>query len=102
MGADVYVVNGMPDHVHIVASVPPSLALADWIKEIKGNSSHAINNTHPDASLQWQAGYGILSFGQKTLGTVIDYVLGQKEHHAANTLIHGLEHADLKSDGPQD
>ncbi len=43
MGGMVFAVNGMPDHVHLVASVPPSVALADFVGQLKGFSSRKLN-----------------------------------------------------------
>ncbi|MFQ6057339.1 MAG: IS200/IS605 family transposase [Anaerolineae bacterium] len=40
LGAIVYIVNGTEDHVHVVASVPPKIALADFTGQIKGAASH--------------------------------------------------------------
>ena len=44
LGAFVYAVGGIEDHVHLVASVPPRIALADFIGQVKGNSSHWVNH----------------------------------------------------------
>ncbi|MBC7835206.1 MAG: transposase [Phycisphaerales bacterium] len=43
-GVFVHAVNGMPDHVHMAVTVPPTLLIADWIGELKGGSSHWINH----------------------------------------------------------
>ena len=64
----------MPDHVHLVASIPPRLAIADFVGRLKGASSYAANGIPREARFSWQAEYGILSFGEKALPTVIDYV----------------------------
>ena len=34
-------INGMEDHVHILSDLPPIIALADYIRDIKANSSHS-------------------------------------------------------------
>ncbi len=96
LGAIVYVVNGTEDHVHVVASVPPKIALSDFIGQIKGAASHHINHLPGrDGSLfDWQRGYGVLSFGEKHLDWVVDYVRHQKEHHRAGTTIAALERAE--------
>src|SRR3978361_821438 len=36
LGATVFALNGMEDHIHLVVSVPPKLALADFIGKVKG------------------------------------------------------------------
>src|SRR5579859_733428 len=37
----VHALNGMEDHVHLVATVPPTVALSAFIGPIKGASSYA-------------------------------------------------------------
>ena len=38
LGALVYAVGGIEDHIHLAATVPPKIALADFIGQIKENS----------------------------------------------------------------
>ena len=44
LGAFVYAVRGIEDHIHLVATVPPRIALANFIGQVKGNSSHWVNH----------------------------------------------------------
>ena len=60
--------------MHVAASVPPKISLANFIGQIKGAASHCINHL-PDRNgllFDWQRGYGVLSFGQKQLDWVVD------------------------------
>ena len=92
LGAIVYAVGGMEEHVHLAASVPPQLALSEFAGQIKGNSAHLVNHVKaPEAQFNWQKGYGVVSFGEKNLDTVIQYIKRQREHHDAMTLIPFLE-----------
>ena len=88
--AQAYAVNGMPDHVHLVAAVPPSIALADFVKHIKGASSYAMSARF-DMTFGWQRGYAVFSISQRALPQAVDYVQRQKEHHEAGTIIAALE-----------
>jgi len=84
----------MPEHMHLAISIPPRLAIADAIKTIKGSSSHLLAHELADGSdtwVGWQNEYGIVSFSEKTLPIVVEYVTHQREHHANGTLITGLE-----------
>lgn len=38
-----YIINGMPEHVHILLSLKPDVAISDLIRDIKANSSKFIN-----------------------------------------------------------
>jgi putative transposase len=80
------------DHVHIAASVPPSISLSKWIGSVKGVTARAIN-THfeRDTRFHWQAGYGVMSFGETALGKVTAYIANQKQHHANGDVNRYLE-----------
>ena len=42
-GQKLIVINGMPDHVHILMGLKPNKALSDLVRDIKANSSRFIN-----------------------------------------------------------
>jgi len=65
--------------------------MSEWIGQLKGASSYDINQSSNHKLLQWQRGYGIVSFGTKDLQWVINYVLNQKEHHKKGTTHARLE-----------
>jgi REP element-mobilizing transposase RayT len=95
LGARVYAIGGTETHLHLVASIPPDIALNSLIGQVKGNSSHFINQVlRPDFDFRWQREFGVVSFGGKQLSIVVDYVRNQKAHHAENRLYSALERAD--------
>ncbi len=69
----------------------PNILVSDWVGKLKGSTSHYINHEVQPKSLQWQRGYGILSFGTKDLQWVVNYILNQKEHHKKGTIFDRLE-----------
>jgi putative transposase len=80
-----HAVGYMPDHVHVVVSVPPKVAVADLVRRMKGASSHAANSDRRRIELptfRWQDEYGVLTFGEKVLTDVITYVADQPSIHA--------------------
>jgi len=88
----VHAIGGMQDHVHLAVSVPPKLAPASFIGEVKGNASHFINHvTRPGVAFYWQDEYGVLTFGEKNLPAVVRYIQNQKKHHSESTLIAAME-----------
>ena len=89
----VHAVGGYLDHVHVVASVHPKIAVATYVHDIKGSTSHHINRiARPGGqSLYFQDSYGVVSFGARHLGWVIEYVRTQEARHKANNLIARLE-----------
>lgn len=103
LNAIVHAINGTSNHTHMVASVPPAMALAEFMKRIKGSSAHHINHgviQYP-CTFAWQGGYGVFSLGRKQLDDAIAYVLNQKAHHAQGTLIPSLEQQDQDDHRPQ-
>lgn len=99
LGALVHAVGGIEDHIHVAASVPPRLALSDFIGQVKGSSAHFANHKLALAdTFAWQAEYGVVSFDGKQLAKIVAYVRDQRGHHAQGTMISVLER--LASDSP--
>jgi len=92
-------INGMPDHVHMIASVPPAMSLASFVKHLKGTSSRFIR-TSMDVRFEWQTGYSVFSISERNLKPAVLYVRNQKEHHAAGSLIPRLEYVTVDDQGP--
>ena len=92
MAAAVHALNGMPDHVHLVCSVPASISVSEFMKRIKGGSSHFISHHSVSAPLRWQPGYGMLTFAAVDLPRVSHYVDNQKKHHRSGLLSPKMEH----------
>jgi putative transposase len=92
MHVQIYAINGMPDHVHLVVGLPTTLSVSDFMEAIKGASSYYINRL-PSVSncLYWQPGYGLLTFAQSDLERVVTYVENQKRHHADGKLSPKME-----------
>jgi putative transposase len=92
LGGFVHAVGGVEDHVHLAVSVPPKIASAKFIGDVKGSSSHYVNHViKPDFEFYWQDEYGVLSFGERNLASVVRYIHNQKQHHADGTLIAAME-----------
>ena len=95
MGGFVHAIGGMDDHVHLAVSIPPKIAPAKFIGDVKGNSSHFVNHViKPDVEFYWQDEYGVLSFGERNLASVVRYIQNQKQHHTDETLIVAMERMD--------
>lgn len=79
-------INGMPDHLHILIGLNPNCALSDLVRDIKSNSSKWINeNKFVMGKFEWQTGFGAYTVGQSQLKTVVNYIVNQKEHHKKKT-----------------
>jgi putative transposase len=92
LGATVFALNGTQDHVHVVVSIPPKIAVARFVGQVKAVASTRFNKSVPDGPLFfWQDEYGAFSFDAKRLPNYVAYVNNQKEHHSQNTFIPILE-----------
>ncbi|MGG6264443.1 IS200/IS605 family transposase [Leptolyngbya sp. AN03gr2] len=88
-----HAVGGMADHIHLIVSIPPTLAISDYVCRVKGGSSHYVNHSLPSEPLAfaWQLEYGVFSMGESQSPTAIAYVQNQKRHHENGSLIRALE-----------
>ncbi|HEY5536016.1 MAG TPA: IS200/IS605 family transposase [Ignavibacteria bacterium] len=78
----VYAINGTKDHIHILFLQDSNFSLSDIVKNIKGESSHWINqNNFIDKKFAWQSGYGAFSISDTKEDKIIEYIKNQKEHH---------------------
>ena len=95
LGLKIHAAGNVEDHTHIVLSIPPKVSVADCVRHLKGASAYAINHMDgSDGQFKWQAGYGALTFGVRSLETVMEYAARQKEHHKAGTTIGIYERMD--------
>jgi len=96
LGCPHVVVGGIADHVHVLARVPPALALARLVQALKGASSYFMNTEIcPESCFRWQCGYAAFSVGTAELAAVATYIRNQPQHHAALTTTAALECNDL-------
>ena len=76
------VINGMPDHLHLLIGFKPDCKLSDLIRDIKANSSKWINEQKfVTGKFDWQTGFGAFSVSQSQIQTVVNYILNQETHH---------------------
>ncbi len=95
LGVKIHAAGNIEDHVHVVLSIPPMIAVSECVRQIKGASSFAINHMDgSDGQFKWQGGYGALSVGERSLETVMKYAARQKDHHRDNKLIAVYERID--------
>ena len=92
LGAQVFALNGIEDHVHTIVSIPPRIAVATFIGQIKGASATRFNKAHADhPTFLWQQEYGAFTLDAKRLPNHVQYVVYQKEHHRKGSVIPALE-----------
>lgn len=82
-----YRVNGVEDHVHILSSLHPAAALADFVKDIKLGSSWIKESGAFPRFRHWQDGYGAFTVSWSEKDTLIEYIKNQEEHHRKTSFI---------------
>lgn len=85
-GCSLSIINGISDHIHCLFLLNPKSSLADIIKQVKGSSSHLINQLNLTTNkFAWQTGYAAFSISESTFQKVYQYIKNQKQHHKAQT-----------------
>ncbi|MFN0019248.1 MAG: IS200/IS605 family transposase [Pirellulaceae bacterium] len=103
MGGVAIRVGGVADHVHLLAQLPATLALADVVRDIKSNSSGWVHETFSGrAGFAWQTGYGGFAVSKSKLPDLDLYSACQKEYHAKESyeteLIRYLDNNEVEYD----
>ena len=79
-------IGGIPDHLHILASLPKSMSIADFTRTIKAESSKWIKSLNAYyGGFSWQSGYGAFSVSPSLLDKSVNYIRNQKVHHQKRT-----------------
>ncbi|RAI95179.1 IS200/IS605 family transposase [Algoriphagus yeomjeoni] len=77
-----YQINGIENHIHLLVDIHPTIAVADFMQDLKAYSSAWIKQSknHPKFT-GWANGYGCLTNSIHEKDRLIKYIKGQKEHH---------------------
>jgi putative transposase len=77
-----YRINGMENHLHILTDEHPSIAPADFIREVKVSTSLWMKKSGLFPAFKgWAVGYGSFTCSYKDLDRLIVYIKNQQDHH---------------------
>lgn len=78
-----YAAAAMPDHVHLVLSLKPTMPPAEPMQYVKGRLSRELRRAFPELAgpALWASGYYVEAVGKKNIHQVLHYVSRQDEHH---------------------
>ena len=86
LGGVPILINGVADHVHLLASPPVTTSLSDFVGKLKANSARWVHETIPEHRIfGWQAGYSAFTVSMSQRQGVLDYIARQEEHHRKAT-----------------
>src|SRR5438093_2891410 len=68
-GVYIHEIGGIETHVHLAVTIAPTVLISEFVGQLKGASAHEVNQKLGDGGkvLQWQSGYGVVSFGTRDL-----------------------------------
>jgi putative transposase len=98
-GVFVHGIGGIETHVHLAINIEPHVCISDLVGDLKGACSFDINKRKGIKRLEWQRGFGVVSFGKKQLPWVLAYIANQKEHHANEKTQARLERVTMDDNG---
>ncbi len=79
-------IGGYLDHMHILCLLSKNIALANLVRDVKGDSSLWIKSRFFGLdNFYWQNGYGAFSVGPYGVERVKRYIINQEEHHKKQT-----------------
>ena len=77
-------VGGMPDHIHMLVAIRPDIAVSDFMRILKSETSKWLNSQpalfpHFDG---WGNGYAAFTYSESQKEVVRRYIINQKSHHS--------------------
>jgi len=75
-------INGMSDHLHVLAKLRADKAVSDVLRDLKANSSGWMHKIFPELKdFSWQNGYGAFTVSASQIEKVKEYIANQEKHH---------------------
>ncbi len=92
LDSKMYLLGGVENHVHSIAGIHPKIAVSDFLRDIKKQTTKAIRKEFPHLSdFKWSIGFGAFTVNPNDMSDLWSYIENQKEHHANDTLIEQYE-----------
>jgi putative transposase len=95
-------VGGVDDHVHLLAGLKATHALADVLREIKKASAVWVHDEIGEPAFAWQEGYAAFTVSPTSRAAVARYIADQEQHHQRQSyreeLITMLDRAGVEYD----
>lgn len=84
LGAELVEFNGEADHVHLLVSYPPTLAVSTLVQRLKGRTAYVVRREFTGACVRahmrghlWSPSYFAVSCGGAPLSIIKQYIDGQ-------------------------
>lgn len=95
-------VNGIPNHIHMLIELHPTVAVSNLVRDIKRASSHFAKGHELFPLFDgWSAEYAAFSCSFSMKDKILNYILNQEIHHGKETfeseykrlaVLHGIKY----------
>jgi REP element-mobilizing transposase RayT len=76
-------INGIGNHIHMLVGLSPSIALSDFVRDVKqGSSKWAKQQIYFPNFKGWGKEYGAFSCSVRDKDAIINYIKNQRVHHS--------------------
>ena len=77
-----YRINGFENHIHMLCDLHPTIALADFMRDLKISTSIWAKQSGKFSGFDgWAEGYAALTYSWKEKDVLVSYIKNQQEHH---------------------
>ena len=76
-------IGGVEDHIHILAKLPPTITVSDFLEKLKANTSKWAKSVR--RGFGWQDGYAAFTVSESQVERVRQYIQNQRKHHAKSS-----------------
>ena len=86
-GIQIHILTVMPEHVHMLVTLPRGMSDSKALMLLKGGSAFVFFRDHPNSRLRlpkghlWSAGGCAITVGYNEFTTVENYIKNQAQHH---------------------
>lgn len=109
MEAELLEFGGEDDHIHVMVSCPPKLAISNLVGKLKGKSSYILRKEYwPLLKSKlwgknlWSHSYCVVSCGGAPMETVKKYIENQRTPPSANAVRQSIQETKLNSKAVRD
>jgi putative transposase len=84
----IHTLSVMPEHIHMMVTLPHNITESKALQLIKGGSAYLFFKNHSNSRMRlprghlWSAGGCAITVGYNEFATVENYIKNQSEHHA--------------------
>ena len=64
--------HAMPDHIHMLLSIPPKLSVGEFMGYLKGKSTLMIYDRHPELQSKWDKAFWARGYYVSTIGNITE------------------------------